>query len=271
MNKYQLDQVFAPNVDLQSLGILNQFVRGLLETHRKVGMPHEILEFPFKPEPGSKIDPWTYKINSHGFRGKEWKFKKGFIPFFGCSYTFGIGVEKNISTLIEEQTGRKCINVGIPGGSLPTVLKSFNIFNNIQPSQCAVITLPALDRIPNPKRNKANQWEYHNILPNMENTRSDFEKVYRALTHDYFIATALDYIAWAQTTAKLTNTRLYWSSWHDDTMSLINACVNRENIFYYNYGNNQVDLGRDNGHWGPQSTARWATNLIEFLKEKNEL
>ena len=271
MKVVNVNQIFAPQMGFDELGRVNQFVRGLLETHGKVGMPHEILEFPFKPEPGSKIDPWTYKINSHGFRGKEWKFKKGFIPFFGCSYTFGIGVEKNITTLFEEITGKKCINLGIPGGSLPFVLKSFNIFNTIQPSRCAMITLPALDRIPNPKRDRHDNWEYHNILPNMESSRPDFEKVYRVLSSDYFVSSALDYISWAMTTAKLNNTILYWSSWDDRTMSLINSCVNRENIFYYDYGNNQIDFGRDNGHWGPKSTELWATNLIDFFKNRGEL
>ncbi len=271
MKVENIDQIFASNMNLQNIGRLNQFVHGNLVKDESVGKPYEIIEFPFLKEAGAKTDPWTYKINSHGFRGKEWKFKKGFIPFFGCSYTFGIGVEKNISTLFEEQTGKKCINLGIPGGSIPFVLKSFHIFNTAQPSRCAIITLPALDRIPNPKRNKHGDWEYHNILPNMENTRSDYEKVYRVLSSDYFVSTALDYITWAKTTAKLTNTILYWSSWHESTMSLINSCINRENIFYYDYGNNQIDFGRDNGHWGPKSTERWASNLINFLKERNEL
>lgn len=270
MSIYQLDQIFAPDITFQELGRLNQFVYLQLTNANSIEKPYEILEFPYLKEPKAKSDPWTYKINSHGFRGKEWKFKKGFIPFFGCSYTFGIGVDENISSLVEKQTGKKCINVGIPGGSVPVVLKSFNIFNTIQPSGCAVITLPALDRIHSPKRNKSKTWEYLNILPNLANTRPEYERVYKVLTQDYFIATMLDYIAWAQTTAKLNNTRLYWTSWHEDTMSLINACINRENIFFYRFCD-QVDLGRDNGHWGPKTTDVWATNLIEFLKEKNEL
>lgn len=271
MSVTNINQIYAPDMGLENLGRLNQFVYGLLQENQSVGQPIEVLEFPYLPEIGIKKDPWTYKINSRGFRGKEWKFKKNFIPFFGCSYTFGIGVEKNITEYFEEKTGMKCINVGIPGASLPYVLKSFHIFNTFQPSKFAIITLPALDRIPNPTRNKKDDWEYHNILPNMESTRSSYEKVYKVLGSDYFISTALDYIAWATTTAKLTGTRLYWSSWHDATMTVIDSCIDRENVFYYNYGNNQIDFGRDNGHWGPKSTERWASNLVDFLKEKNEL
>lgn len=266
-----VNQIYAPKIGFENIGRLNQFVHGVLEKTDHVGKPFEIKEFPFLREPEAKQNPWNYKINSHGYRGSEWKFKKGFIPFFGCSYTFGIGVERNITTLIEEQTGRKCINLGIPGGSIPFVLKSFHVFNTVQPSGCAMITLPSLDRIPNPTRNRQDNWEYHNILPNMENTRPLYEKVYKVLTSDYFVSSALDYIAWAKTTAKLTNTKLYWSSWDERTMTVIESCINKENIFYYNYGNNQVDFGRDNGHWGPISTERWATNLVNFLKERNEL
>jgi Domain of unknown function (DUF6473) len=271
MKVENIDQIYAPEIGLENLGRLNQFVHWELLNSNSVGKPFEIKEFHYLRESLVKTDPWTYKINSQGFRGPEWKFKKGFIPFFGCSYTFGIGVEKNITTLFEEKTGRKCINLGIPGGCIPFVLKSFHVLNTLQPSRYAVITLPALDRMVNPIRNTHGDWEYHNMLPNVEEQKKSYEKVYRVLTSDYFVATALDYIAWAKTTAKLTGTRLYWSSWHDSTMTLIDSCINQENIFYYNYGANQVDLGRDNGHWGPKSTESWADNLIKFLKERNEL
>jgi hypothetical protein len=271
MKLENIDQIYAPAIGLENLGRLNQFVHGELLNDNSVGKPFEIIEFPYLKEPLSIKDPWTYKINSQGFRGPEWKFKKGFIPFFGCSFTFGIGVEKNITTLFEEKTGRKCINLGIPGGGIPFVLKSFHIFNTIQPSKMAMITLPAVERLANPIRNTRGDWEYHNILPNVEVQKKSYEKVYRVLTSDYFVATALDYIAWAKTTAKLTGTRLYWSSWDTSTMSLIESCINQENIFHYNYGLNTVDFGRDNGHWGPKSTERWADNLIKFLKERNEL
>ena len=92
MKVVNVNQIFAPQMGFDELGRVNQFVHGALLQNQCVGKPFEIIEFSYLKEPEARNNPWTYKINSNGFRGKEWKFKKGFIPFFGCSYTFGIGV-----------------------------------------------------------------------------------------------------------------------------------------------------------------------------------
>lgn len=84
----------------------------------------------------------TYIINNQGFRidtDIEEKEDPNSIITLGCSITFGVGVEKNSTWpyIIENYTGRKVYNLGVPGGSMDTfyrllkywlpILKSKNI------------------------------------------------------------------------------------------------------------------------------------------------
>jgi len=68
-------------------------------------------------------NPFTYTINSSGFRHsenfKEDKSRKVDV-FLGCSHTFGIGVpeEKTFCRLFSNKTGRDTINLGIPGAGI---------------------------------------------------------------------------------------------------------------------------------------------------------
>lgn len=68
-------------------------------------------------------NPFTYTINSSGFRHSENfiedKSRKVDV-FLGCSLTFGIGVpeEKTFCRLFANKTGRDTINLGIPGAGV---------------------------------------------------------------------------------------------------------------------------------------------------------
>lgn len=72
----------------------------------------------------------TYKINSYGYRTKEfneidWKES---IVIFGCSHVFGIGLaeDETLSYNISQITGRNVVNLGVPGGS-----NYMNYYNSI--------------------------------------------------------------------------------------------------------------------------------------------
>lgn len=75
----------------------------------------------------SSID-WKYRtkqvkyiVNSNGYRTKEWDdidWKES-IVLFGCSNTFGVGLDEDetISYHLSKRTGRYVVNLGFPSGS----------------------------------------------------------------------------------------------------------------------------------------------------------
>jgi len=74
--------------------------------------------------------PITYRINSLGYRMKEFKDIdwSNYIAVFGCSYTVGTGMpaEDLFSTKISEELNADIVNAAIPGGSNNTILINLN-------------------------------------------------------------------------------------------------------------------------------------------------
>lgn len=80
-----------------------------------------------------------YKINSQGYREKEWNqinWNDCYI-FLGCSHTVGVGVpyNKTIPKLMEKKLSSYCVNLGISGGCnyFSMCNSSYLIENNIKP------------------------------------------------------------------------------------------------------------------------------------------
>jgi len=87
----------------------------------------------------------TYKLNSNGYRTQEFKSVKwsDAIVLFGCSCTFGIGVDEDetISHYLSEITGRPVINMGWPGGSNMSMLMNSSVLLKKYPTPYAVVFL----------------------------------------------------------------------------------------------------------------------------------
>jgi hypothetical protein len=67
----------------------------------------------------------SYDINSWGFRSPEIDDSKKLLPFFGCSFTFGIGmpVEHTYPYLMAKDLGIDYVNFAIPGGGYDGVYR----------------------------------------------------------------------------------------------------------------------------------------------------
>lgn len=69
-----------------------------------------------------------YKVNSSGYRTREWNEIdwKNSIVIFGCSCTFGVGLneDETISFHLEQTLGRPVINLGYPSGSNNLILNN---------------------------------------------------------------------------------------------------------------------------------------------------
>jgi hypothetical protein len=94
----------------------------------------------------------TYKVNSSGYRTREWKdinWKES-IVILGCSNTFGIGLDEDetISYMLESKINRPVINLGYPSGSNELILNnSVALFENFGAPYGVVINWSTPDRM----------------------------------------------------------------------------------------------------------------------------
>lgn len=85
-----------------------------------------------------------YKVNSSGFRTKEFKDIdwQNSIVLLGCSCTFGIGLaeDETIAYKLENLLGKTVINLGIPGGSNPLILNVMSLLREKFPVPAGIVT-----------------------------------------------------------------------------------------------------------------------------------
>ena len=97
--------------------------------------------------PNFDKDPWQYTINQYGFRD-VWrnKAKRPNIGFYGCSNTFGEGVEssKHWTTLLSKHYNMCKYNFGIGGASALRIARTFVATQQVLNLNYAVILLPGL-------------------------------------------------------------------------------------------------------------------------------
>lgn len=261
------NQIQSSRVKLENLNKLNDFVYLEVKKHKKHGKSFVLPKFYFTPEDIRRY-PWSYKINQYGFRGADWNFKKETIGFFGCSFTFGIGVEHSISDHVNRELNVNTVNLGCPGASFENIAKLFSAFVQHHPLKIAVITLPDVTRIFYPSYdNINNEWLHSNLLANMKNERV-LEKIkksaYRYLNEDVLFSKLADTIDWIETTAKLNDITTFYSSWDDNTAEMVEKLVDYDKIIEYP---DILDKARDAGHPGPQTHLVWKNNIIEKIKD----
>jgi len=87
----------------------------------------------------------TYEYNSRGFRDAEWPESindlKECIWCFGDSFTVGIGspIEHTWVNILENETGRRCINVSMDGASNRWIYRKVqNVINIIDPKNIII-------------------------------------------------------------------------------------------------------------------------------------
>jgi len=92
-----------------------------------------------------------YRLNHHGFRCDHFNESEG-IAFFGCSFTYGVGIHENQTWAhhVAQHYSTKCWNLGLPGQSLnPGVFYALNYLDEDLPNIKAIAVLePPPGRIP---------------------------------------------------------------------------------------------------------------------------
>lgn len=255
------------NIDSNNICELNHFVYTHSMKKGFIGKEYSTLSF-HEEEPDAQKYPWLYNINRYGYRGKNWSFNKNTVAFFGCSITFGTGVEYDIASKSQELLNIDCFNIGQPGASAINILKTFISFLRFHPVNTAIITLPTIDRIYYPTYNGSRGgWDYANLIPHWiaPEQRKIHSSAYKFFNTDTNSAYIYDYIKMAELSANVSKTNIIWSSWDENTKDFLKSVTSSGNIA--NVGNLRLDKARDQLHPGPLFVQDWSLNIFNKIKE----
>lgn len=259
--------------NLSNIGRLNQQVWCDAGTQKTRGKEYTTVNFNNTPERDEQLNPWHYRINKYGYRGSNWSFDSTSVPFFGCSNTFNIGVEHDIASIVEREENYTCHNLGIPGGSIPTILKTFIEFNKLHPTNIAVIFLPPLHRVYHPTYSNTG-WQYKSIIAGTNQDTPSKKKVHDSaftlFTDQTSAAYMYDYIKMAEMSAKMNNTTLLWTSWDSDTYEFLSNTINglMLPLLKLSYTPNEIPSARDGLHPGQHVIEKWASIIIPEIRNK---
>jgi hypothetical protein len=127
-------------------------------------------------EKWNKREKITYKLNKYGFRSGEFSNNKvrDSITFIGCSNTFGIGLQKNLTwpSLVAKEMNLEEINLAIPGGSLDSAFRVYNEWQRIHRSKYTCLLIPPgkrLELIKDKKWRNVGHWS-----ENQDDLKSEF-------------------------------------------------------------------------------------------------
>lgn len=255
-----IHQVHTKQIELQDLFRLNHFTYRALSSDVTFPLKEPVsIPWFFNKETFYDKDPWKYQINKYGFRGKDWNFKKS-PAFFGCSCTFGIGVETPASDIVAKTLNYECVpNLGLPAGSILNIIKLFAAFTKHHSISHAFITIPPISRVFLPAVfNK--EWAFENYLPHfIGHDKKKHKKVISVITEDVSMAYACDYIEWANLIAKDKKIKLHWGAWEPHTYDFLES-LKLKPYFWSN-----PDKARDAAHPGIKSHEKLAKLCCEKI------
>lgn len=255
------------HITLDNICELNHFVHTHSLKNNTVGKEYTTMSF-HGEEPNAESDPWHYKINKFGYRGENWSFDRQSIPFFGCSFTFGTGVEADIATAVSLATGKTCHNLGQPGASAISILKTFVAFNKLHSTDVAIVTLPQLERVYYPTfLSNLNVWTYSSLIPHWKSKENEkvHNHAYNFFKDSTSAAYLYDYIKMAELSAEVNNTTIIWSSWDKITEQFLREVTESKRIVQV--GDARLDLARDGLHPGPKFVDHWKSNITLALQD----
>ena len=225
--------------------------------------------------PNFDKDPWQYTINQYGFRD-VWrnKAKRPNIGFYGCSNTFGEGVEssKHWTTILSKHYNMCKYNFGIGGASALRVARTFVATQQVLNLNYAVILLPSLHRVDYAEisENGATEmqmlpWKNPNFSKSQEKKWTD---IYATYDNSMFIMNLIYAVSMITESAKAHNVKIVFSSWCGETLYTLGK-INAPNL-YPNLALKTRDHARDGEHPGPESSKLFAEKLSYWM-EQNQL
>ena len=280
----KLDPRYLSPYNVKSLAELVEFgnFRGDygVDIKNKHGVPQDSLNWKYtyirnEEAPNFDKDPWQYTINQYGFRD-VWrnKAKRPNIGFYGCSNTFGEGVEssKHWTTLLSKHYNMCKYNFGIGGASALRVARTFVATQQVLNLNYAVILLPSLHRVDYAEisENGATEmqmlpWKNPNFSKSQEKKWTD---IYATYDNSMFIMNLIYAVSMITESAKAHNVKIVFSSWCGETLYTLGK-INAPNL-YPNLALKTRDHARDGEHPGPESSKLFAEELSYWM-EQNQL
>lgn len=257
-NFMNLEQIQTSKISKDTICYLNSYITDTSRRKSSIGQCYETLEF-YTKEKFSKSYPWKYKINQYGYRGDDWNFEKT-SAFFGCSFTFGIGVETPAADIVQHKIKKIIPNLGIPGGSCINIIKSFIAFAKIHPINIAIISLPPFSRFYRPTLHNTG-WRSDNLIPGFHVEKQD-KQIFKFWTNTTDVSYTLDYIDWATDFANSRDIKIYWSSWDRNSFEILRKSK-LKNLFSWP---DIITDARDGMHPGQTTHNELANICLKFIK-----
>jgi hypothetical protein len=251
--------------NLDDLFKLGGFPKDRWEKH-KVDNDHAIFSWVGKNE-DKVIKPgdWNYYVNKYNFRD-PWNLNSlnPKIGFFGCSFTFGEGIESKdtFAQIVAKECNFEPLNFGISGASVHRVARTFSAVTNLIDLDYAVFTLPQWHR----QLYADNEGNAINLIPGWPH--KDYEKINEKvaeLDEEFFIVQAASFVTWIYDIAKLRNIKLILSSWDHPLNDLCKVMYPNNSILPF--PNIDDKCARDNAHPGPLSHAAHAKQIVRKIND----
>ena len=155
---------------------------------------------------------WQYKINKYNFR-EPWNFNNNSkMGFFGCSFTFGEGIEykDTFVNLVSEQFNCNPFNFGVGGSSLQRIARTFSAVTKVIDLDYAVFTLPHWHR----QMYLDDTGKIINLIPHWPHEQ--FETISNQLTNleeEYYVVQSVSFVSWIYDLAEARGIKIILSAW----------------------------------------------------------
>jgi len=233
--------------------------------------------------------PFSYSINSYGFRSKEFKeYSKNNLKilFAGCSNTFGEGLPEQYTwskLLIKKiQNKEKNIkiedyNISYPAASIHSIVRNIYFFiEKFGTPDYLFVMFPGCNRdlyFSNKKNNFVNCLLWNEYLLFKNSTQQKFNLNY-VEENNILLSTTLIYML--ESFCKKSKIKLVWTSWREQDKYLFKE-LNFKNFFSINTNINNLinnedlpywDLAKDGYHPGTAWNIKVSEEYFKIINEK---
>jgi len=235
------------------------------------------------------FDDVRYYINDYAARG-DWSINVPKpdhlkIAVFGCSFTFGVGIDEEgtwhaqVKKLLKTDKPIQLINMGYPGGSISKCLKLFKYITDVYQIDIAIFLLPTHWREEYPAYINKMGTSYHNFIPNVNPhglLLQKWEEFYMFATEETQIYNAIKAVSHIDAIAQSKNIETYFSTWDFPLYCYLksNYLTKNQLLPYYEFLENHKGIkdgfARDGNHPGPLSNEHFANQILEHLTTFSE-
>ena len=213
-----------------------------------------------------KPGDWQYRINKYNFR-EPWNFNSvnPKIGFFGCSFTFGEGIEykDTFVNLVSEKFNLNAFNFGIGGSSLQRVARTFSAVTKVINLEYAVFTLPHWHR----QMYLDSDGKIINLIPYWPHERfEDLSNQLTDLEEDYYVVQAVSFVSWICDLAESRGIKIILSSWDHPLNDLCKVMYPQLTV--EPFPNIDDKCARDKMHPGVKSQQAHAEQLIKAINDR---